>query len=56
MTITGSATLTGPVDVVFQQTLLRNARPLAPYFVASETGELAEHRGTFTVTWRRIEN
>lgn len=56
MTITPSSTLTGPVDVVFQQTLLRNAKPLAPYFVGSEAGDLQEHRGTFTVTWRRIEN
>lgn len=56
MTITPSTTLTGPVDVVFQQTLLRNAKPHAPYFVGSEQGELKEHRGTFTITWRRIEN
>lgn len=56
MTITPSSTLTGPVDIVFQQTLLRNATPLCPYFLGAIPGDIEEHRGTFTVTWRRIEN
>jgi N4-gp56 family major capsid protein len=40
--------------VAFEQTLLRNARPLACYFIGSQPGELAMHRGTATIGWRRF--
>jgi N4-gp56 family major capsid protein len=43
-----------PVNVAYDQTLLRNARPLAVYFIGSQPGELAEHRGTATIGWRRF--
>ncbi len=46
----------GPVDVRFQQRLLRNAKALAVYFTGAEEGTLSEHEGTFTVKWRRYEN
>lgn len=56
-TITDQAShLTKPVNVVFQQTLLRTARARCPYFVGSTPGSLSQHRGTFTISWRRIEN
>ena len=43
-----------PVNVAFEQTLLRNARPLAVYYIGSQPGELMEHRGTATIGWRRF--
>lgn len=45
-----------PVNVMFQQTLLRNARARAPYFAGTAPGMLSEHGGTATIKWRRIEN
>lgn len=59
MPLTISATdveLPKPVNAVFQQTLLRNARPRAPYFVGTLPGILERRRGSNTVSWRRIEN
>jgi len=43
-----------PVNVAYEQTLLRNARPLAVYFIGSQPGNLAEHGGTATIGWRRF--
>jgi len=43
-----------PVNVAFEQTLLRNARPLAVYFIGSQPGDLREHAGTATIGWRRF--
>ncbi len=59
MPLTISATdteLPKPVNSVFQQTLLRNAQPRAPYFVGTLPGELTKQRGSNVVAWRRIEN
>jgi len=59
MALTISATdaeLPKPVNVVFQQTLLRNAKVRAPYFLGTNPGELEKKRGSATVSWRRIEN
>ncbi|KKL15165.1 hypothetical protein LCGC14_2508320, partial [marine sediment metagenome] len=56
MAITTTTEIAGPVNRVFQTTLLRNAKPRAPYFIGTMPGELQEHRGTFTALWRRIEN
>jgi N4-gp56 family major capsid protein len=59
MTLTVSATnteLPKPVNVIFQQTLLRNARVRCPYFVGSTPGNIERNRGTASCTWRRIEN
>jgi len=55
--ISSTTELSGPVDVVFQQTLLRNAKPRCVYFVGGKEGDvLASHSGTFTVKWRRYDN
>lgn len=57
MALTVSATDTEvqkPVNVVYQQTLLRNARVLAPYFIGTNKGELSEGSGTSTIKWRRF--
>lgn len=59
MALTISSTdseLPKPVNVVFQQTLLRNAKVRAPYFLGTNPGELQKNAGTATVSWRRIEN
>ncbi len=57
LTISDSVTeLPKPVNAVFQQTLLRNAKVRAPYFVGTLPGSLQKQRGSATVTWRRIEN
>ncbi|MGI9506069.1 MAG: N4-gp56 family major capsid protein [Geminicoccaceae bacterium] len=59
MALTISATdteLQKPVNVVFQQRLLRNAKALCPYFAGTDPAELQLQGGTATVKWRRIEN
>lgn len=59
MALTVSATdteLPKPVNVVFNQTLLRNAKIRAPYFLGTMPGDLSKNAGTATVAWRRIEN
>lgn len=48
------AELVKPVNVLFQASFLRQAMPLAPYFVGTKSGELTKNRGTATVKWRRI--
>lgn len=54
--ITTTGQIAGPVDVVFQETLLRNAKARCPYFVGSMPAEIEYRRGSFTAKWRRIEN
>lgn len=56
MAITTTSVITAPVNVVFQEVLLRNAKANCPYFEGTVPAEIAEHRGTFTAKWRRIEN
>lgn len=43
-----------PVNVIYQQMLLRNARPLAPYYLGTQPGELQRQGGSATVKWRRF--
>jgi N4-gp56 family major capsid protein len=56
MALTTTTEIAGPVNVVFQVNLLRNAKALAPYFMGTTPATIAEHSGTFTAKWRRIEN
>lgn len=56
MALTTTSEIATPVDVVFQQTLLRNAKSYCPYFEGTMPASVAEHGGTFTAKWRRIEN
>jgi N4-gp56 family major capsid protein len=56
MPITSTTEISGPVDVDFQLILLRNAQALCPYYMGTVPAEIAEHSGTFTAKWRRIEN
>lgn len=54
--VTTTTQIAGPVNVIFQQTLLRNAKAHCPYFVGSTPATISEHQGSFTAKWRRIEN
>jgi N4-gp56 family major capsid protein len=56
MALTTQSEIAGPVNVVFQTTLLRNAKARCPYFEGTESATISEHSGTFTAKWRRIEN
>ena len=42
-----------PVNVIYNQMLLRTARPLAPYFIGTTPTETPLKAGTSTVLWRR---
>lgn len=56
MALTVSATDTEvqkPVNVIYQQMLLENARPLAPYFVGTTPGQIQQNGGSATIKWRR---
>src|SRR5262245_43931251 len=56
LTLTDDATiLTKPINAVFQQTFLRRAQQLCPYFVGTQPGSINKQQGTSTVKWRRIE-
>lgn len=54
--LTTTTEISAPVNNVFQVTLLRNAKAQCPYFEGTVPAEIAEHSGTFTAKWRRIEN
>lgn len=56
MPLTTTSNISAPVNVDFQMALLRNAKALCPYFTGSSPATIAEHSGTFTAKWRRIEN
>lgn len=43
-----------PVNALYQQMLLRNARPVAPYFIGTTPGVLSKNSGTATIMWRRF--
>lgn len=45
-----------PVNVIFEQTFLRRAQALCPYFAGTQPGEIARQKGTSTIKWRRYEN
>jgi len=56
MAVTTTTQIAGPVNRIFQETLLRNAKAHCPYYAGSMPAEIMEHRGSFTAIWRRIEN
>lgn len=45
-----------PLNAVFNQTLLRNARVRCPYFAGVMPGQLTRQQGSNVAMWRRIEN
>ncbi len=56
MSITTTTQIAGPVNVIFQRQLLRNAKARCPYFVGSVPGEIQSHSGSFTAKWRLFNN
>lgn len=44
-----------PVNAIFQQTFLRRAQQVCPYFTGTQPGQLNKMAGTSTIKWRRIE-
>jgi len=48
------AELTKPVNTIFQQTLLRNAKSRCPHYYGTQAASLTQMRGTTTAHWRRI--
>jgi N4-gp56 family major capsid protein len=55
-TITATdAELQKPVNVIFEQTFLRRAQQLCPYFAGTVPGKISTQQGTSTIKWRRIE-
>lgn len=44
-----------PINVIFQQTFLRRAQQVCPYFAGSMPGQISKQQGTSTIKWRRIE-
>jgi N4-gp56 family major capsid protein len=47
--------LTKPVNAIFEQTFLRRAQQLCPYFAGTVAGKINKQQGTSTIKWRRIE-
>ena len=56
MAIVSRTQVAGPVNTIFQVELLRNAKAHCPYFLGTVGASIRENGGTFTATWRRIEN
>lgn len=54
--ITDTPILTAPINAAFQTNFLMRAKSLCPYFIGSKPGIINRHSGTFTISWRRIEN
>jgi N4-gp56 family major capsid protein len=44
-----------PVNVIFEQTFLRRAQQVCPYFAGTQPGQINKMAGTSTIKWRRIE-
>jgi hypothetical protein len=47
--------LTKPINAVFQQTFLRRAQQVCPYFTGTVPGSINKQQGTSTIKWRRVE-
>jgi len=56
LTVTATDTeLQKPINAIFEQTFLRRAQQMCPYFMGTAPGEITKQRGTSTIKWRRIE-
>jgi len=44
-----------PINAIFQQTFLRQATPLAPYFTGTMPTNLVRKGGSDTAKWRRTD-
>ena len=55
LTTTDTTILLKPINAIFQQTFLRRAQQVCPYFTGTQPGTIARQGGTATVKWRRVE-
>ncbi len=55
LTVSPLSTLTLPVNAIFEQTFLRRAQQVCPYFNGVVPGSLMKNGGTATLKWRRHE-
>lgn len=54
--ITTTTEIAGPVNNIFNHTLLRRAIPMCVYFVGAKGGDvIPSHGDTFTIKWRRYD-
>lgn len=44
-----------PVNALFEQSFLRRAQQVCPYFAGTQPGQLENNAGTATLKWRRFE-
>lgn len=56
LTVSGTSAITKPVNTIFEQTLLRNAKARCPYFIGSTPGEIMRGNGSNVLTMRRMAN
>src|SRR6476620_172731 len=55
LTTSSLTNLTNPVNAVFEQTFLRRAQQVCPYFLGTMPGQMVKNGGSTTIKWRRIE-
>lgn len=55
LTTSSLTNLTNPVNAVFEQTFLRRAQQVCPYFMGTQAGTMVKNGGSTTIKWRRIE-
>ena len=53
--VTTTATLTNPVNTIYQTRMLRVASYYCTHFIGTYPGVVSSHNGSFTVTWRRFD-
>lgn len=55
LTASSTSTITLPVNAIFEQTFLRRAQQVCPYFMGTQPASLMKNGGTATLKWRRHE-
>lgn len=55
LTTSSTSTITLPVNAIFEQTFLRRAQQVCPYFMGTQPATLMKNGGTATLKWRRHE-
>lgn len=48
--------IAAPINVIYQQTLLRNAKSNCPHYAGTQPAVIQQNRGSFTAKWRKIAN
>src|SRR5690348_9430233 len=55
LTTTDTTIMLKPINAIFQQTFLRRAQQVCPYFTGTQPGSLTRQGGTNFIKWRRVE-